>query len=67
MKTIQKLHVEQIGGDLCLVLKTDDSRIRGILGRISPDRLEVLGTAAVNAAKLYGSRGGENFSMPLLD
>lgn len=40
MRTVTRLELEKIGTDLCIVFRTNDSKYRGILGTISPDKLK---------------------------
>lgn len=67
MRKIQQICLEQIGGDLCLVFKTDESRFRGILGKIEPCKLAEFAKAAELAAKSYATAGHEHFTATLVE
>ncbi|MGB3830911.1 MAG: hypothetical protein WA975_03495 [Mesorhizobium sp.] len=53
--------MEQIGDDLCLVVKTSESRFRGILGAIDPSAIRSIGERAIAIAEAYERRNGPEF------
>jgi len=67
LRVVQELTLEQIGDDLCLVVKTSESRFRGILGAIDPDIIRSLGERATAIAEAYERRNGIGFKVSLYE
>jgi len=67
LRVVQELTLEQIGDDLCLVVKTSESRFRGILGAIDPDIIRSFGERAAAIAEAYERRNGIGFKASLYE
>ena len=67
MRRVQELTFEQIGDDLCLVVKTSESRFRGILGAIDPNAIRALGERAIAAAEVYERRNDLSFKVTIYE
>ena len=61
MRKICELTLEQIGDNLCLIVKTSESRFRGTVGIVDTGAIRTLGERAIALAEAYERRHGSGY------